>query len=110
MAVDGGREVPAVVHPANDRVAGWSSDGKQLLFISDRNGRPGLWSLPFENGKPQGKSSGKGNGKEELLDWVKGNNKMIQQQQEKNLNDLQNANPSNSSGFGGGDVFKKKAW
>lgn len=65
---------------------------------------------PADPAKPQGKNGGKGNGKEELLDWVKGNNKMIQQQQEKNLNDLQNANPSNSSGFGGGDVFKKKAW
>ncbi len=54
IAVDGSREVPAVIHPANDRLAGWTPEGKHLLFISDRNGRPALWSLPFENGKPQG--------------------------------------------------------
>jgi Tol biopolymer transport system component len=46
--------VSAVVHPADDRVFGWTPDGKHLLFMSDRNGLPGLWWLPFENGKPQG--------------------------------------------------------
>jgi Tol biopolymer transport system component len=54
IAVDGSREVPAVIHPANDRLAGWTPGGKHLLFISDRNGRPALWSLPFESGRPQG--------------------------------------------------------
>ena len=53
IAVDGSLEAPAVTHPANDRVAGWTPDGKHLLFMSDRNGRSALWSLPFESGKPQ---------------------------------------------------------
>lgn len=54
LAVDGSRQVPAVTHSANDQVAGWSPDGKHLLFISDRNGLPGLWRLRFEGGMPQG--------------------------------------------------------
>jgi Tol biopolymer transport system component len=54
LSVDGSRETPAVVHAANDVLAGWSPDGKHLLFTSDRRGSFGLWSLPFANGKPQG--------------------------------------------------------
>src|SRR5437868_15408257 len=51
LAVDGGREIPAVVHPADDRLAGWTPDGKNLLFLSDRSGTTGMWMLPFANGK-----------------------------------------------------------
>jgi len=54
LAVDGSREVPAVVNPAADRIMGWSPDGKRLLFASDRGGTVGLWALPVANGKPQG--------------------------------------------------------
>ncbi|MBL8294244.1 MAG: PD40 domain-containing protein [Bryobacterales bacterium] len=54
LAVDGSRQVPAVTHPSDDRVAGWTPDGKHLLFVSDRNGLPGLWWLRFEGGMPQG--------------------------------------------------------
>ena len=52
IAVDGSHEAPAVVHPAHDVVMGWSSDGSQLLFASDRNGSMGLWALPIADGKP----------------------------------------------------------
>ena len=52
IAVDGSREAPAVVHPAHDKVMGWSPDGSQLLFASDRTGSVGLWALPMANGKP----------------------------------------------------------
>ena len=38
MAVDGSREIPAVVHMADDLVVGWSPDGRYLLFSSDRTG------------------------------------------------------------------------
>jgi Tol biopolymer transport system component len=54
LTVDGSREIPAVVHPANDVLMGWSPDGRHLLFTSDRTGSPGLWALAFVDGKPQG--------------------------------------------------------
>jgi Tol biopolymer transport system component len=54
LAIDGSREVPAVVHPSNDVAMGWSPDGKHLLFASDRSGSTGVWALAFAGGKPQG--------------------------------------------------------
>ena len=54
MTVDGGRETSLVAQPANDRVLGWSPDGKALLFASDRSGLSGVWSLPVADGKPRG--------------------------------------------------------
>ncbi len=54
LAIDGSREIPTVVHPANDLLMGWTADGKHLLFNSDRAGSPGLWAVPFPNGKPPG--------------------------------------------------------
>jgi Tol biopolymer transport system component len=54
LAVDGSREVQAVVHPSNDVSMGWSPDGKHLLFASDRNGSTDLWTLSFSEGRPQG--------------------------------------------------------
>lgn len=54
LATDGSREMPAVVHPGDDVLMGWSPDGKRLLFTSDRTGSTGLWSLAFMDGKPQG--------------------------------------------------------
>jgi Tol biopolymer transport system component len=52
IAVDGSQDAPAVVHPAKDVVAGWSPDGSQLLFTSDRASATGLWALPVAGGKP----------------------------------------------------------
>lgn len=57
MAVDGSREIPAVVDPNQDRLLGWSPDGGQILFASDRTGSMGLWSLPFRGGKPAGSAN-----------------------------------------------------
>jgi Tol biopolymer transport system component len=54
ISVDGTSDVPAVVNPSQDHVLGWSQDGKQLIFASDRTGTRGLWSLPVSDGKPQG--------------------------------------------------------
>ena len=54
-AVDGSREVSAVVHPSQDVMMGWSPDGQHLLFASDRQGSSmGLWALPIAEGKPRG--------------------------------------------------------
>jgi Tol biopolymer transport system component len=54
IAVDGSRELPVVVHPADDLVVGWTPDGKHLLFTSDRTGSVGIYALPFEDGRPRG--------------------------------------------------------
>jgi Tol biopolymer transport system component len=54
VAVDGSRETPTVVHPADDRVVGWSPDGKTLLFSSYRSGAAGLWAMPMVAGKVSG--------------------------------------------------------
>ena len=54
IAVDGSRETPTVVHPADDRVVGWSPDGKTLLFSSSRSGAAGLWGVPMVTGKGSG--------------------------------------------------------
>ena len=54
IAVDGSGDTPAVAQPANDRVLGWSPDGKYLLFASDRSGSSGVWALPVREGTPQG--------------------------------------------------------
>lgn len=54
LAIDGSREMPAVVHASNDVLMGWSPDGRRLFFLSDRTGSTGLWGLAFMDGKPQG--------------------------------------------------------
>jgi Tol biopolymer transport system component len=54
VAVDGSRQVGAVVHVADDRVMGWSPDGRFLLFSSDRTGSRSLWAQPFAQGLPDG--------------------------------------------------------
>lgn len=54
MAADGSREAPLVVHPSQDAVLGWSPDGKQLLFASDRSGSMGLWSQRVAGGLAHG--------------------------------------------------------
>jgi Tol biopolymer transport system component len=54
LAIDGSGETPAVVHPSQDVLLGWSPDGRRLLFASDRSGSTSLWSLAFADGRPQG--------------------------------------------------------
>lgn len=54
LAIDGSREQPAVVHPATEIVVGWSPDGRRLLFLSDRTGAIGLWSVSVSNGRVEG--------------------------------------------------------
>jgi Tol biopolymer transport system component/serine/threonine protein kinase len=54
LALDGSGEVALVQHPANDRVVGWTPDGKRLVFTSDRAGGDGLWLIDVAEGKPQG--------------------------------------------------------
>jgi Tol biopolymer transport system component len=57
LPLNGGSEFQAVDHVAEDRLAGWSPDGKYLLFTSNRNtGSPGVYASAFANGRPDGTS------------------------------------------------------
>ncbi len=54
LSSDGLSETRLVDHPANDVAAGWSPDGKWVLFVSDRTGTLDLWMIPVDDGKPSG--------------------------------------------------------
>ena len=54
LAVDRTREVRLVEHPADDSLPLWTPDGKQILFVSDRGGTPGLWRVSVVDGQAQG--------------------------------------------------------
>jgi serine/threonine protein kinase len=41
-----------VTHPADDRLLGWSPDGRWILFSSDRTGPRSLWAIQMTNGTP----------------------------------------------------------
>jgi beta-lactamase regulating signal transducer with metallopeptidase domain/WD40 repeat protein len=41
-------------HPANDRLLGWTLDGKWILFASDRSGKWDAWLLGINDGVPSG--------------------------------------------------------
>jgi Tol biopolymer transport system component len=53
LAVDGATDAPAVVHKSDDRVRGWSPDGR-MFFSSDRDGTPTLWALNVKDGRVAG--------------------------------------------------------
>ena len=54
LSLEGGKEVPLVEHPADDKLIGWSPDGRQVLFASDRTGTMGIWSVRVAEGKAKG--------------------------------------------------------
>jgi Tol biopolymer transport system component len=54
LSRDGSEQTRLVDHPANDLAAGWSPDGKWVLFVSDRTGTLDLWMLPVRDGRPAG--------------------------------------------------------
>jgi Tol biopolymer transport system component len=53
-ASDGTTDSALVAYRGDDRVMGWSPDGKQLLFASDRMGSMALYSVGIRNGTLQG--------------------------------------------------------
>jgi Tol biopolymer transport system component len=55
LATDGSSETNALAEAANDRMLGWSPDGKRLLFASDRSGLTGIWAIAISDGRPQGR-------------------------------------------------------
>jgi Tol biopolymer transport system component len=54
MSSDGSREAPLVEGPARNGSAVWTPDGRKVLFLSDRSGADGLWSVRVADGKPAG--------------------------------------------------------
>jgi len=53
IAIETGRETAIVEHPASDGLIGWSNDGRQLLFGSDRTGTWGIWMQAVVDGEPK---------------------------------------------------------
>jgi len=54
LATDGNRETAVVKNPANDSSPLWSADGSRLVFLSDRTGSNALWTVPIDEGRPNG--------------------------------------------------------
>ena len=54
MSSDGSREAPLVEGPDKKGSAVWTPDGRKVLFVSDRSGADGLWSVRVADGKPAG--------------------------------------------------------
>ena len=54
LSTDGNREFPLVEHPADDRLLGWTPNGKGVLFRSHRTGTWDMWLIQVEDGEPQG--------------------------------------------------------
>lgn len=54
LTKDGSSEIPLIEHPANDLLLGWTPDGNNVLFLSDRRGTSDMWVLPVRAGKANG--------------------------------------------------------
>jgi len=54
LSIDGGRERPLVIHPADDRLLGWSPDGRWIVFSSDRSGTWDVWLQSVEEEAAKG--------------------------------------------------------
>jgi Tol biopolymer transport system component len=54
IAAGAGSDTPLLEHAANDRVLGWSPDGKYLMFASDRSGVSGVWAVAVIDGRAHG--------------------------------------------------------
>jgi Tol biopolymer transport system component len=47
---------PLAASPGHDVSPFWTPDGRAVVFLSDRNRNPSIWTIPIENGRPQGAS------------------------------------------------------
>jgi len=54
MTADGRNEVVVAGHPAEDKLLGWTPDGRSLVFLSDRSGTADIWTVHITGGKQQG--------------------------------------------------------
>lgn len=53
ISADGTRETPLVQHAANDFLPVWAPGGRSIVFLSDRAGNVGLWTLAVSDGRAQ---------------------------------------------------------
>lgn len=54
LALEAKTTIPVIKHPADDRLLGWTPDGKGILFLSDRTGTRDAWLVRVVDGKSQG--------------------------------------------------------
>lgn len=54
LRLDNGMEIPAITHPASDRLLDWDPKGSGLLFLSDRGGPTSIWYQKLNGYKPKG--------------------------------------------------------
>jgi Tol biopolymer transport system component len=54
LSLDGKTDKKIVSQASNDKDPVWMSDGKAIVFLSDRFGTNDLWKLNIENGNPVG--------------------------------------------------------
>jgi Tol biopolymer transport system component len=54
LAVEASSQNILVHHPADDRLLGWTPDGRGIVFASDRTGSVDLWRLPVVEGELDG--------------------------------------------------------
>jgi len=52
VRLDGQSERRLIADPSNDYIVGLSPDGRSLIFLSDRNGAPGIWTVPLNASAP----------------------------------------------------------
>jgi hypothetical protein len=52
-AADGTEERPLLTDPGDDRYPVWTTDGKQIVFRSNRSGSAAVWSVGVEGGDPK---------------------------------------------------------
>jgi Tol biopolymer transport system component len=56
IAIDGSRERTLVQTPNEDRSPMWTPDGRGIVFVSDRSGKPALWHVRIRDGAAQGEA------------------------------------------------------
>jgi len=54
LSTEGNLEIPLINHQADDRLLGWTPDGKSVLFASSRTGPWNIWLIRVKEGKLQG--------------------------------------------------------
>lgn len=53
VPVTGGEPTVTLESPNDSHDAGWSPDGKEIVYVKDDNQASNLWSLPLDGGKPR---------------------------------------------------------
>lgn len=54
LSLENGQESALIKHPAHDYILGWTPDGKNIMFASDRSGTVDAMLIAVREGKPAG--------------------------------------------------------